>query len=116
MVYGALFSYNIFIDKQFIKMRKIKISEEQLKAIVKEGVKISADANGNPGQAATKGAEAANKAGLDTVEVTGVNNSSTQTSTFAESKLISKKELKENRLKKLKENSIVVSVGDLFKK
>ena len=112
-----LYFYIIYLlINNFTKMRKIKISEEQLRAIIKEGVKISADANGNPAQAAVKGAEVANRAGLDTVEVTGVNTTSSQTSTVAETKIIIKRELKENRLKKLKENSIVVSVSDLFKK
>jgi len=104
-------------------MRKFKITEEQFKEIVNEiqtadsgaTVSVSADNSGNVSPEAVKqGVDMAKKTGSDSMKVTGLSNSTTATPVY-ESKLISKQQIKEMRLKKLKENSVVVPVSNLFK-
>lgn len=95
-------------------MAIFRLTEEQYKRAIAEGVKISADAGGNVSNVASAASEAASVANMtggkvDTVEVNNVTNSTTN-----EGRLITKKELKENRLKKLRENSEIISVKDLF--
>lgn len=98
-------------------MRKFKITEEQFKEIVNEiEVDINASAGGNPSNVAPAAQKAATVAARTGGEVNKVTISDVNpTPTTNEGKLISKKELKEMRLQKLKENSVVIPVFNLFK-
>jgi mannitol-specific phosphotransferase system IIBC component len=95
--------------------RKFKISEEQYNKALSEGVTLTADVdacNGDVNQAVQKTRQKAKESGVDlsqaTISVPGQSSN--------ESKLITKKELKENRLKVLKANSRLFSVRDFVKK
>jgi len=93
--------------------RKIRITEEQYNMAIREGVSINADlsaANNDPKKAFDDAKGNAEKQGLKPGEYS---------ITFAnvqENKLITKKQLQENRLKALKENSQVYTVKDFINK
>lgn len=94
--------------------RKIKISEEQYKKMVDEGITLNADVsatNGNVSQAVDNTRKAAQESGVDlskaTIQVPGKTN---------ENNVISMKQLKENRLRVLKQNSMYYSFKDFIKK
>lgn len=89
--------------------RNFKISREQYEQALSEGITLNADVdacNGNVNQAIQKTKQKAKESGVDlsqaTISIPASN----------ESKLITKKELKENRLKVLKANSKLFSVKD----
>ena len=96
--------------------RKIVITEEQYNMALKEGVVVDGDqykknANGTYDDAI--------KAAKEDVQKNGGNPNDTTVSfkmSSNESKLITKKDLVESRLKKLKEGSKVYSVTDFMKK
>ena len=93
--------------------RKICITEEQYKMALREGVTVNADlsaANNDPKQAFDKAKDEAEKQGLKRGEY------NIQFSNVQEGKLISKKQLQENRLKAFKENSEVYTVKDFINK
>lgn len=108
-------------------MKQFVLTEEQYKKAMEEGVlpqgqpttKTVVDGNGN----SNVGPEVNNaikNTNSDTIEVTNfgkTQKAATGQSTsnpLAESRLITKKELKENRLKKLRENSEIISVKEIF--
>ena len=93
--------------------RKFCITEEQYNMALKEGVMLNADvsaAGGDVKRAVDTTKSEAEKQGVKdyTVAIDGKQ--------LSENKLITKKELQENRLKVLKENSEVYSVKDFIKK
>lgn len=93
--------------------RKIRITEEQYNMAIREGVTINADldaANGDPKKAFDTAKANAEKEGLKSGEY------NVEFPNVQESKLITKKQLQENRLKALKENSQVYSVKDFINK
>lgn len=95
--------------------KKFKISEEQYNGLMKEGVEIKADvaaANGDVKQAVNTAYSEAEKQGIKDYTVSVPSKRSMENS----SKVITKKELVENRLKALKKNSEVFSVKDFFQK
>ena len=105
-------------------MAKFVLTEEQYNALVKEGItpgqpttRTVVDGNGNKNVGPAVNQAVQNNPNTDTIEVTNFgnnkNNSQGSTSVF-ESRLITKKELKENRLKKLRENSEIISIKDIF--
>jgi len=93
--------------------RKIRITEEQYNMALREGVTVNADltsSNNDPKQAFDKAKGEAEKQGLKSGEY------NIQFSNVQEGKLVSKKQLQENRLKALKKNSELYSVKDFIKK
>lgn len=93
--------------------RKICITEEQYNMALKEGVKLTADvagANGDVKRAVDTTKQNAEKEGVKDydIEISG--------SELSEKKLVTKRELQENRLKSLKKNSNVYTVKDFIKK
>jgi hypothetical protein len=95
-------------------MKTFVLSEEQYNAMVKEGLltdtqngqpQVTVQSTGNPVQDATTAVNTAKNAGISSAQITGLK----------EGRIITKRELKENRLKKLRENSELISVKDLFK-
>lgn len=109
-------------------MANFILTEEQYKKAIKEGVlpqgqpttKTVVDGNGNS-NVGPEVNNAVKNTNADTIEVTNFGKSSNTNSTnstnsnpLAESRLITKKELKENRLKKLRENSEIISVKEIF--
>ena len=93
--------------------RKICITEEQYNMALREGVTVNADltsSNNDPKQAFDKAKGEAEKQGLKSGEY------NIQFSNVQEGKLVSKKQLQENRLKALKKNSELYSVKDFIKK
>ncbi len=106
-------------------MANFILTEEQYKKAIEEGVlpqgqpktKTVVDGNGNP-NVGSEVNNAIKTTNADTIEVTNfgknTNNGSTSYNPLAESRLITKKELKENRLKKLRENSEIMSVKEIF--
>ena len=93
--------------------RKIRITEEQYNMALKEGVTINADlsaSNNDPKVAFDNAKTEAEKNGLKGGQY------NIQFPNVSETKIITKKELQESRLKALKENSEVYSVKDFIKK
>lgn len=93
--------------------KKITITEEQYN-LVKEAIEVNADlgaANGDIAQAVKTAYQEAERQGLKdyTVSVPAKNAENS-------SRLITKKDLIENRLKKLKANSLLFTVNDFIKK
>ena len=116
---------NVFILKDFLIMaRKFVLREDQYNELVKEGVLPSSTPdkvttyNGDDANIAQTIGNDIKKQGDNSTEqykvVKGNGGSENQTTTVWERCLISKKELKENRLKKLRENSEIISVKDIF--
>lgn len=106
-------------------MKQFVLTEEQYKKAVEEGVLPQNSAtkktviNGDdPSKAGREVTDTLSKpSGQDTpIEVTTskTQQSSSSYNPLAEGRLISKKELKEERLKKLRENSEIVSVKEIF--
>lgn len=112
--------------------RKIRITEEQYKKFLKEvDDKTQVMSQGNDSNSIKKASDNAVKNGLpkEKFEVVAPlvnnNNQTAQLSTndknnakivVSEGKLITKKQLQENRLKELKKNSEVYTVKDFIKK
>lgn len=113
--------------------RKIRITEEQYKMALKEGVALNKTqvlAAGNNSSDIEKARKTAEENGLpkdnfDVVAPLEKNNQAPQLSTndkqnanivVSENKLITKKQLQKNRLKVLKENSEVYTVKDFINK
>jgi len=95
-------------------MRKIKITEEQRQYALKEGLVIDVDSNATGGddvKALEKAKQQAVNAGADPNKVTFKIPPKTN-----ESRVITKRELIENRLKHFKENSKLYSVSGFTKK
>lgn len=112
--------------------RKFRITEEQYKMALKEGVAINKTqvlAAGNNSSDIEKARNTAQENGLpkenfEVVAPLEKNNQSPQLSTtdkqnanvvISENKLITKKQLQENRLKELKKNSEVFTLKDFAK-
>lgn len=95
--------------------KRFKISKEQYEHALSEGITLNADVdacNGDVNQAVQKTKQNAKESGVDLSQATI--NVPAQSSN--ESKLITKKQLQENRLKVLKSNSKLFSVRDFVKK
>lgn len=93
--------------------RKIKITEEQYKMLMKEDVRLQADvaaAGGDVNKAVQTTKQQAQKDNVNLEKATIEVPAST-----VESKMISIKELRENRKKVLKENSKCYSLNDFIK-
>lgn len=94
--------------------RKIKISKKQYEQALSEGITLTADVdacNGDVKQAVDKTRQNAKQNGVD---LSDANISIPAQSN--ESRIITKKELQENRLKVLKANSKLFSVKDFVNK
>ena len=119
--------------------RKFCITEEQYKRLMKEGVtpaKFTVQANNYGNNDPTKNVQktqqelnkvipnadknfqvaANNPKSPDTQIVSKNTSSQTDNTTVSEGKLITKKQLQENRLKEMKKNSEVYTVKDFIKK
>lgn len=101
-------------------MAQFVLTEEQYMQAIKEGVlsnqpetKTVIDGHGNTNVAAAVNA-AVQTANTDTIEVTNFGNGN-NSSSVCEGQIITKKDLKEARLKKIRENSQIILVKDLFK-
>lgn len=95
--------------------RKFKISEEQYKMALSEGVTINADVdacNGDVKQAVDNAKQDAKKTGLDLNKA----NIQLPAKDTNEGRIITKKELVENRLRVLRANSKLYSVKDIYYK
>jgi hypothetical protein len=93
--------------------RKIRITEEQYNMALREGVTINADlsaSNDDPKKAFDTAKTEAEKQGL---KPGGYN---IQFPSVNENKFLTKKELQESRLKKLKKNSELYTVKDFINK
>lgn len=95
--------------------KKFKISEEQYKKALSEGITLNADVdacNGDVKQAIDKTKQDAKNNGVD------LSNANIQVPAQSqyENKIITKKQLVENRLKVLKENSELYSLNDFLNK
>lgn len=91
--------------------RKIKLTEEQINMLRENGVTLTADVsatNGNIEQAVANTKKSASDNGINPNKV----NIQIPAS---ESKIITKKSIYENRLKKLKENSTIYTIKDFIK-
>lgn len=95
--------------------KKIRITEEQYRQALSEGVTLNADvsaANGDIKQAVKKTKQEAQKSGMNMNDA----NIQIKASDTNESKVISKKELMANRMKVLKEHSEIVSLKEFINK
>lgn len=106
----------IFINYLFIyfcaNMRKIKITEEQRQYALKEGITLNADvdaAGGDVKKAVDTTKQQAQKSGVDIKKAT------IQIPPSNESRVITKREMMESRLKKLKQNSDYYQVKEFMK-
>lgn len=93
--------------------KKIKISKQQYEQALSEGVTLSANVdayNGDVKQAVEKTKQNAKENGVD------LSDAVIQLPASNENRIITKKELQENRLKVLKENSKLFSVKDFINK
>ena len=102
-------------------MAQFVLTEEQYKKAVEEGIiseepqtKTVVDGGGSPNVGAAVD-NAVRTTKDDTIEVTNFGNGTKPSTGVFESRLITKRELKEERLKKLRENSEIISVRDIFK-
>ena len=93
--------------------RKIRITEEQYNMALREGVTINADLSASKNDPKAAFDTANNQAKEQGLKPGQYN---IQFPNVSESKLITKKQLQENRLKALKENSKVYTVKDFIKK
>lgn len=94
-------------------MKKIKITEEQYNAALAEGVTLTADldaANGNVAKAVDTARNQARKSGIN------LDNVRIEVPAKTESKIKLKKQLDEERLNKMKRDSIYYTVDDFIKK
>lgn len=94
-------------------IRKLKITEEQYNHALKEGVTLTADldaANGDVKKAVEQTKQTAQKSGVDLKKATIQMPADT-----SEGKLITKKQLTENRLKALKECSMLYHFDEFIK-
>lgn len=93
-------------------MRKIKITEEQRQYALKEGITLNADvdaAGGDVKKAVDTTKQQAQKSGVDIKKAT------IQIPPSNESRVITKREMMESRLKKLKQNSDYYQVREFMK-
>lgn len=93
--------------------RNLKISEDQYKKALSEGITLNADVdacNGDVKQAIDKTKQNAKNNGVDLSSA----NIQVPAQTQNEGKVITKKQLMENRLKVLKENSKLYSLTDFM--
>ena len=103
--------------------KRFKITEAQRDALLAEGVTIQGETD-SVGKADTnKTAQAISNSGIDPkkvkVEFNGVaisGGNSNGTTSVAESRMVTKKQLQANRLRYLKENSEVLSLNNFMKK
>lgn len=94
-------------------MKRIKITEEQRQYALSEGITLTADvdaAGGDVKKAVDITKQQAQKSGVDT------NKATIQIPPSNESKVITKKQMMENRLKKFKQNSDYYQVNDFVKR
>lgn len=94
-------------------MRKIKITEEQRQYALKEGITLNADvdaAGGDVKKAVDTTKQQAQKSGVDIKKAT------IQIPPSNEGRIITKKQIIENRLKKLKQNSEYYQVSEFMKR
>lgn len=94
-------------------MKKIKITEEQKQYALKEGITLNADvdaAGGDVKKAVDTTKQQAQKSGVDVKKVT------IQIPPSNESRIITKKQMMENRLKKFKQNSDYYQVDEFIKR
>lgn len=94
-------------------MRKIKITEEQRQYALSEGITLNADidaAGGDVKKAVDTAKQQAQKSGVDIKKAT------IQIPPSNESKVITKKQMMENRLKKFKQNSDYYQVNEFVKR
>jgi hypothetical protein len=104
-------------------MRNFILTEEQYKKAVEAGV-LSEDAEvvvdaSKSNNIDSEVRKAASEHNTDTVGVKGLKGGATSTQTtstsvFEEGKIITKQELKERRLQRMRENSEIISVKDIF--
>lgn len=102
-------------------MRRFKITEEQLKYALQEGLTIPAGQTMPLDKEVANNPKAQNLVQQTKAEIgnkTGLNPDQMEASFSAknESKIITKKQIQENRMKVLKKNSEVISLKDFFKK
>lgn len=94
-------------------MKKIKITEEQRQYALKEGITLNADvdaAGGDVKKAVDTTKQQAQKSGVDVKKVT------IQIPPSNESRIITKKQMMENRLRKFKQNSDYYQVNEFVKR
>ena len=101
--------------------RNFKLTEEQYKRLqaLQEEVEITASAGGNASSvanAAQQAAKTAAQAGVNTVKITDVNNNTSSSSSMYEGRVLTKKQVEEARIRRLKENAVVLTVDQLFRK
>lgn len=95
--------------------RNFKISEDQYKRALSEGITLNADVeacNGDVKQAIDKTKQNAKNNGIDLNKA----NIQVPAQSQNEGKIITKRQLQENRLKVLKENSDLYSLNDFLNK
>lgn len=102
-------------------MRKFKITEEQMKYALQEGINIPSGQTVPLDKEVSNNPKAQNLVNQTKTEVSskaGIKPEQVEVSLTAknESKVITKKQIRENRMKVLKENSEIVSLKDFFKK
>ena len=105
--------------------RKFKITEEQYNQMLAEGVAIQGATDSTGKADVQKTAQSMSASGIDPNKVNvqfsgksmtnGGDDSSATNPSITEHRLITKKELQENRLRYLKENSEVMSVNKFLK-
>lgn len=101
--------------------KKFKITEAQRDALLSEGVAIQGETDSSGKADTNKTAQAMASSGInpkkvkvefDGVEISGGDG----TTSVAESRIVTKKQLQANRLRYLKENSEVLSLNNFMKK
>lgn len=103
--------------------KKFKITEAQRDALLSEGVAIQGETDSTGKADTNKTAQAMASSGIDPkkvkVEFNGVaisGGNANGTTSVAESRMVTKKQLQANRLRYLKENSEVLSLNNFMKK
>lgn len=102
--------------------KRFKITEAQYNQMVDEGVTIQGETDASGKADISKTAQSMSTSGIDPKNVNVTFNGSSMTSggdsttNVTEHRVITKKELKENRLRYLKENSEVLSFNNFIKK
>lgn len=103
-------------------MAEFVLTEEQYNRAVEEGVvpgqpvtKTVVDANGSKNVGPAVNQAIASNPNVNTIEVTDINNGGGNSDNIFEDVVITKKELMERRLAKLRENSEIILVKDIFK-
>lgn len=110
---GIFILVYLFINISYETMRKFKITEEQRQYAIKEGLTLNADvdaAGGDVRKAVETTKQQAQKSGVDPKKAT------IQIPPSNESRIITKKQMMENRLKKFKSNSDYFTVNEFMKR